>query len=363
MIDFSKWGRATAPLSNASDDLSPWLLDIWGTDDPPVPFLFQYRNCGFIARNNLQIVKGREKSGKSAFGVLLVAAALGGQFLGVSTQNGDRLRVLWIDTEQDRSVLRKRARKAAEMAQYANGGDRLAVAPLKGDLPAERLKKALSLMRWCRPDFVFLDGLADLCEDFNDNKECAALVSKLITTAEEVGCAILAVIHTNKRDDEARGHLGSLAQQKASEVYLVEKKAGSDTPTVSQDMTRFAGVPDMGFKFGDDFALLPAYGGLTKAEVRRQELQNAFAELLAGGKSRSFCELRGDYAAQAGCSQRCAQSAIMEAKNSGILTVDKQGRTKLYRLAVSVDFEGMNGGENEGNVAGRICEQRVHPYI
>ena len=308
-----------------------------------MPFLFQYRNCGLNASGNLQIVKGREKSGKSAFGISQVIAALGGQFLGVSTQNGDRLRVLWIDTEQDRNVLRKRVRRAVEEARYANGGDRLAVASLKGDMPAERLKKVLSLILWYRPDFVFLDGLADLCEDFNDNKECVAMVNKLITTAEDVGCAILTVIHTNKRDDEARGHLGSIAQQKASEVFECKKATGGGTATVSIVMTRFADVPDIEFKFGDNFTLLPAYGGLTKEEAKRQELQRDFAELFAEQKEWKYLTLARAYTELKKCSMPSAKRRIREAKECGVLT-QKGG---LYLLAVNAEFgdlsETLNG--------------------
>lgn len=347
-IDFSRWGTATAPAHDGRADgptggvpdaLARCRVDIWAGDDPPVPFLFRFEDgSGIMARGNLQVVKGREKTGKSAFGVVLITAAQGGGFLGVSPV--EETRVLWLDTEQDCNTLRKRARKAVAMAQVEPGSERMAVYTLKGDSPAERLKKALAAMRQEKADFVFLDGLADLCEDFNDNKECAAVVGALASVAEELWCAVLCVIHTNKRDDEARGHLGTIAQQKASEVYEM-KRAGS-TATVTQALTRFAGAPDVVFEFGEDFSLLHAYGGLSAEEARRRDMQNDFAALFAGQEEWRYTPLCEAYAKLKGVSFSQAQKVVKRAKDEGVLQQDEK---KRYHLAARVLF----GTQNEGD--------------
>ncbi len=345
-IDFSRWGRDRAPLlGKVSDD----LLDIWAEDEDETDCLFEKGGAGLMARLNLHLVKGREKTGKSSFGVLLVTAALGGEFLGVVARK-EKMRVAWIDTEQDRGTLRERARKAVEMAQDSEKGERVFVYSLKRHTPAERLRLSLEAIRESRADFVFLDGLADLCADFNDQRECAQVVGELVNAAEEAGCALLTVIHTNKTDGkEARGHVGAIAQQKAGEVYEVKRDPGSRTANVEQVLTRFARVPEMAFEFGDGDGhaptLLPAYGGLTKQQDkerrRAEDLQKSFGELLAGGKALSYSELTDEYARLTGCSPRVAKDAIKEAKRWGIVRANKQGRTALYRLAVVEDFDGI----------------------
>ncbi len=211
---------------------------------------------------------------------------------------------------------------------------------------------ALEVIRGGWADFVFLDGLADLCADFNDQKECARVVGELVNAAEEAGCALLAVIHTSKTDkSEARGHVGAIAQQKAGEVYEVRREPGSPVADVKQVFSRFAGVPDMAFEFGDGFALLPAYGGLTRQQEKErkklEEMQATFGELLAGGKGMSYSELADAYGQLMRCSQRHAKEAIREAKKREIVRASKQGRTTLYRLAVMEDFDGIvvNGDE------------------
>lgn len=350
-IDFSRWGRDHA---RPSGEAAAFLVDIWAEDEDRAACLFEKEGAGLMASNNLHLVRGREKTGKSAFGVLLITAALGGEFLGMRACV-ENMRATWIDTEQDLGTLKKKARKAVEMAQDGGKGKRVSVYSLKGLSPAERLKTALEAIRGSRADFVFLDGLADLCADFNDQKECARVVGELVNAAEEAGCALLAVIHTSKTDkSEARGHVGAIAQQKAGEVYEVRREPGSPVADVKQVFSRFAGVPDMAFEFGDGFALLPAYGGLTRQQEKErkklEEMQATFGELLAGGKGMSYSELADAYGQLMRCSKSSAQKAISEARREGVLLVDQERHTKIHRLAAAVAFEGMNEGEEEDKI-------------
>lgn len=344
VIDFSRWGRDHA---RPSGELAEYFVDIWAEEvDDDTPCLFEYSGRGVMACNNLHLVKGREKTGKSAFGVLLVTAALGGEFLGVRARK-EGMRVLWLDTEQDRGTLAKKARKAVEMAQDGEKGARLRVYTLKSLNPAERRKKALEAINGSGADLVFLDGVADLCEDFNDQKEAALVVGELANATEKVGCALLTAVHTNKTDkSEARGHVGAIAQQKAGEVYEVTRTG--NVANVKQVLSRFASVPDIAFEFGDGFALLPAYGGLTKQQEEERKQREAFGKLLAGGKSMNAGELVANYAKQKDCKERKAKDDIKEAVNNGILLAEKRGRETIYRLALWGEFEGMNDGRKEG---------------
>lgn len=346
-IDFSRWGRDHA---RPSGEAAAFLVDIWAEDEDRAACLFEKEGAGLMASNNLHLVRGREKTGKSAFGVLLITAALGGEFLGVLACKKS-MRVTWIDTEQDLSTLRRKARKAVEMAQDGENGARLSVYSVKSLSPAERLKTVLEAIRESRADFIFLDGLADLCADFNDQSESAQVVGELVNVAEETRCALLTVVHTSKTDkSEARGHVGAIAQQKAGEVYEVRRETGGRVADVGQVLSRFASVPDLSFEFGDDFALLPAYGGLTKQQRRAEDLQKAFSKLLADGKGMSYSELADAYGQLMRCSKSSAQKAISEARREGVLLVDQERHTKIHRLAAAVAFEGMNEGEEEDKI-------------
>lgn len=322
-IDFSRWPKERAA---ASEGRAVPYLDIDGEDEP-VDFLFRYKGkYSLIARGNTQLVKGREKTGKSAIGIALMVAAMKGSFLQIEP-NRDDYALLWIDTEQDKATLRKRAKAALKMACEASTNDRLQIVTLKGENPSERLKIALTAIRETRPDLVFIDGVVDLCEDFNDNKQSATVTNELLKATEENNCAILCVIHTNKKDDEARGHLGTILQQKSTEVYEVTKQG--DTATIRQEKCRFADIPDISFRFADGFTLKEPPTEAAKYDARKQDLQAKFARLFDGVAEYTYKELCESYSEQEASCKSAAQKAIKAAVDFGIL--EKQGEKRNTR--------------------------------
>lgn len=321
-FDFSRWGSGHIAQAKGVP-----YLDLDGTDEP-IDFLFRYKGKhDLIARGNTQLVKGREKTGKSAIGIALMVAAMKGSFLQIEPNRGDYT-LLWIDTEQDKTTLRKRAKAALKMACEASTNDRLQIVTLKGESPSERLKIALTAIRETRPDLVFIDGVVDLCEDFNDNKQSATVTNELLKATEENNCAIICVIHTNKKDEEARGHLGTILQQKCSEVYEVTKNG--DTATVRQDKCRFADIPNISFRFADGFTLEEPPTEAAKYDARKQDLQAKFGRLFAEATEYTYKELCESYCEQEAVSKRTAADKIKEAIDFGILARQGEKRETRY---------------------------------
>lgn len=143
------------------------------------------------------------------------------------------------------------------------------------------------------------------------------VIRELMKATEENNCAILCVIHTNKKDDEARGHLGTILQQKCSEVYEVTKTG--DDATIRQDKCRFADIPKFSFRFADGFMLEEPEGAVSKADSRKAELLGAFQKLYATETKYTHTELKKSYAEQEAVSERTARERIKEAVDFGIL--------------------------------------------
>lgn len=144
-------------LEPSVSDLADYWLDL-DKESEPLDFLFHIDVAErLLARCNIQIVKGREKTGKSAYGTLLMTAALKGEFLGVHSECTD-LKVLWADTEQDEGTLRKRGIKVCEMAGIAHDDPRFCILALKKAAIDDRLGLLLAGIQDKNPDFVFLDG-------------------------------------------------------------------------------------------------------------------------------------------------------------------------------------------------------------
>lgn len=70
---------------------------------------------------------------------------------------------------------------------------------------------------------VILDGLLDLIDSFNDEKQSKALVNFLKRITDVYGIFVLAVLHRSKSVDKSVGHLGSAADRAAQSVLIVEK--------------------------------------------------------------------------------------------------------------------------------------------
>ena len=315
----------------ARDVLLVPYLDITA-EDQPIDFLFSLGGkYGLIARANLHTLQGTKKAGKSAAGLALIVAALKGEFLELTPSRPD-LSILWIDTEQDRNTLRQKAKAVLSMAELDTPPERLSVVTLRGiGGPEDAIRLTLRAIEEKKPDFVFLDGVVDLCRSFNDEEKSREVVRQLEACAERHEAAILGLIHTNKRDNEARGHLGAILQQKSAEIYQVTKEG--NTAKITQPFSRFAPVPP--FSFADDFKI--AASGNTELE-RWAALHREFAPLFVGTKRLTANELITVYGNYHQRCRRKAQEAMSAAAAAHVLDKYAEGRRVYY----SIPFQDIN---------------------
>lgn len=304
-------------------------LDINGVDDP-IDFLFTLGGkYGLIARANLHTLQGQKKAGKSAAGLALIVAAIKGEFIGI-TPSRENLAVLCIDTEQDKNTLRQKAKAVLSMAGRETMPESLKIVTLRGyGSPADALAATLQAIAENAADFVFLDGVVDLCQAFNDEEKSRAVVRQLEAHAEKYGAAILGLIHTNKYNDEARGHLGAIMQQKSAEIYQVNKEGNA--AQVTQPFSRFAPVPPFSFTFADDFKIAAPAEGNTDLE-RFAALNRAFVPLFADTQRLTAGELVAAYMDYYQKSKRTAQDAIKAATFARVLDRQIDGRRVYYCL-------------------------------
>lgn len=326
-----RFDRIPIHATTAENGQNVPYLEIAGEDEP-IEYLFTLGDkYGLIARANLHTLRGAPKTGKSAAGIALIVAALKGEFIGIKA-NRDNLAVLWIDTEQDTNTLRQRARAVLDMAGLDAPPEAFKVVNLRGyGSPADALSITLKAIEDNAPDFVFLDGVVDLCRAFNDEEESREVVRRLEAHAEQYGAAILGLIHTNKKDDEARGHLGAIMQQKSAEIYQVNKREGESIANVTQPLSRFAPVPGFAFAFADDFKITTAADAQQRANSEALErMRSTFAPLFADADKLSKGELKEAYKRAHGCQDRTAEKEIKAAVEADVLYKTYEGRKVYY---------------------------------
>lgn len=140
--------------------MSGYWLDL-DKECEPLDFLFAKQGDGVVerllARGNIQLLKGQEKTGKSACGLMFITAALRSDegFLEVRPQTPDLMNVLWVDTEQDESTLRAKGLKVCEMADIEHDDGRLHILPLRKHTVEKRLDLFSHALKEVGPDFVF----------------------------------------------------------------------------------------------------------------------------------------------------------------------------------------------------------------
>ena len=277
-----------------AEELRQYWLD--PTKDYPEPhFFFEFNGVGFSPLGGIQAISGQKKNGKTFMLAQLMAAALGTGTDRVETYlAGLRARqttldhlghppaVLYCDTEMEQLNSAKVLRRVHWLCGWdlKERNDRFNVlwlreVPKQDPMTAnmERWRLIKNAIEQVSPDIVFVDGLRDCINDFNDNKESSALVGEMMSLASKRNICIWSVLHMNPRpsnDDESkmRGHLGTELGNKVSDTFICIKRkdpSGAVTFTVKQQDARGKDVEDWKFEVCDDAGSLgipKIYGGV-----------------------------------------------------------------------------------------------------
>jgi archaellum biogenesis ATPase FlaH len=91
-----------------------------------------------------------------------------------------------------------------------------------------------------QPKIVFIDGLLDLLNNYNDEKESRELIVWLKKITSEYNILIIGVVHTGKKDNHTLGHFGSMVDRYAQSVLEVIKDKENNIFTLKSKYLRSA---------------------------------------------------------------------------------------------------------------------------
>jgi len=162
---------------------------------------------------NFSVFIGKPKS-KKTFAITLILAEY------LKTEKSKK--VLYFDTEQGEYHVQK----AINRLSIKNNSipENIEAYHLRSKDTAKRLK----LIEECiyhndNVELVIIDGIRDLVTSINDESEATMITSKLMKWTEERKIHIITVLHQNKGDNNARGHVGSELMNKAELVLSITK--------------------------------------------------------------------------------------------------------------------------------------------
>lgn len=194
--------------------------------DAPVVLCVNGVRAGTLGNFSASI--GKAKSKKSFNVSAMAAAALCGDYVLAYEVKllADRQTVLYVDTEQSRTDCQNQMRRILRLAGQSPDTDnpRLVFLSLRQFTPEERIAIIDAAME-SLPDIglVIIDGVRDLLHDINSPTEATTVISLLMKWTDLYQFHLHTVLHQNKSDENARGHLGTELANKAETVMLVEK--------------------------------------------------------------------------------------------------------------------------------------------
>jgi hypothetical protein len=156
-------------------------------------------------------------------------------------------RILHIDTEQgkdDTIAFKNRVISMSGVAKEEAKQHFFILRLRDTELAQDRWKKILKAIWQVQPTDIFLDGMLDIVEDYNDQKECQPIIRKCMMLATHYDTSLWAVLHENPLVDKLVGTLGSITQRKVSEIFTVIKVKQADL----KENERRADLPDIYFR-------------------------------------------------------------------------------------------------------------------
>jgi hypothetical protein len=199
---------------------------------------------------NISLVQGKAKSRKSYFVSALAAAAIRQGYNESLLKSGVvKGTVLYFDTEQGDYHAQKVNQRVLYLAgiPVEQGQEFLKFFALRrADTNADRLAIIEYVLNKVEGvSLCIIDGIVDIASGVNEEPEAIALVARLMKISAEKNLHLITVLHENKHDKSAKGHLGSYLVQKSETVYGVSKSEDGFTTYIEGLYTRNSNFPDL----------------------------------------------------------------------------------------------------------------------
>lgn len=181
-----------------------------GIEVPKPDIVFGINDISILTKKSISTLIGRAKSGKTTVTSWIVSKSI-----------LDDINVLWIDTEQGLYYGSRTQHWILSMSNLTQS-ECLQFYDLKTFTPSKRVSMIEEIIKMFKPDLVVVDGIRDLVFDINNPEQATIIVGDLMRWADHYDCHILNILHQNKGNEHARGHLGTEMINKSESVIKVE---------------------------------------------------------------------------------------------------------------------------------------------
>ena len=216
---------------NTTDYENIWKASLIHVTDefslPPV--VLQAGEAIIGTLGNFSVSTGKAKAKKTFNVSAIVAAALvNGQVLEYQASFPESKRtILYFDTEQSPYHCQLVMQRILRLAKLPIDKEpqNLKFSHLRAIADPNERREIIRYAIYNTPNvgLVVIDGIRDLMLDINNSTEATKLVGDLMQWTSEQNIHIQTVLHLNKGDDNARGHIGTELNNKAETVLQITK--------------------------------------------------------------------------------------------------------------------------------------------
>jgi hypothetical protein len=283
---------------------------------------------------NCSLIIGKAKSKKTFLLTSIAAAAISGE-CSISCIKGklSDVEVILVDTEQAAYHLHLTVKRIIRQTGGTMPTNFTAYG-LRPLTPNQRLQVIECIVNEIKtPTLVIIDGLRDLLnKGINDELEATSIMSKILNWTYEKECHVMLVLHQNKNDMNARGHVGTEAVNKSETVLSVTVDSKDrDVSIVTAEYCRDIDFPSFCFSIGEDG--LPHEVDATDAgqsSVVSDMIEN-FTFILTGKRPMTYTVLVEQYQEVSGKGMATAKKHISAALKQKILRKEGSGAYHLYK--------------------------------
>lgn len=198
---------------------------------PPPPVILKIYDSSIASIGNFSLIIGKAKSRKTFFVTMALAALVKKNSIISGETPPEKNIIILFDTEQGEYHVQKIAHRIKRLIGFVP--DNILIYHLRKYSPSERLSIIeYAINNTKNIGFVVIDGIRDLVTSINDEEQATATASKLLKWTEELQIHIMAVLHQNKADNNARGHLGSELVNKAETILSITKDPKNDNISI-----------------------------------------------------------------------------------------------------------------------------------
>jgi len=206
----------------------------------------------FGSLGNFSCIIGKWKSRKTYFLSMLMGAAISKndtsqRIISKITDSS----VLHFDTEQSKYDTQKVTKRVVNIInskeqnrQYRS----FCLRPFQPKTKIEIIEKVIYEAKDVK--LVIIDGIADLISGYNNEEEAIKIVNYFMKWTFELNIHIITIVHQNKGNENAKGHLGSFVMQKAETILSVTKDR--DISIVETTAARGLDIAPISFSINED---------------------------------------------------------------------------------------------------------------